>query len=100
MKDTRQIKAVRKLAALVRDEVDAHFSLRLWDGSLEPLGKAPVPGLALKIGSPGVLPSILRWPTLSRRDKLPRGASSCTAPRSTGSSGITPMGGSTWRADR
>ncbi len=66
MTDTRHIKAIRKLAGLIREEVDAHFSLRLWDGSLEPLGSAPVPGLALKIGSPGVLASLLRWPTLDR----------------------------------
>ncbi len=66
MSDTRHLKAIRKLAALIREEVDAHFSLRLWDGSLEPLGRAPVSGLALRIGSPGVLTSLLRWPTLDR----------------------------------
>ena len=64
--DTRPLKAVRKLAAMIREQVDAHFSLRLWDGSLEPLGEAVVPGLALKIATPGVLPSILRRPTLDR----------------------------------
>jgi len=66
MTDTRHLKAVRRFAKLVREDVDAHFSLRLWDGSLEPLGRTVVPGLALRIGSPGVLPSLLHWPTLDR----------------------------------
>ncbi len=66
MSDDRGLRAARKLAAHVRDRVDAHFSLRLWDGSLEPLGADPKPGLALKIGSPGVIASLLRRPSLDR----------------------------------
>lgn len=57
---------MRRLAAVMRDKVDAHFSLRLWDGSLEPLGHNVQPGLALTITSPGVLPSLIRWPSLDR----------------------------------
>lgn len=66
MADDRKLKAARRLAALVREQVDAHFSLRLWDGSLEPLGQSVKPGLALRITSPGVLPSILHRPSLDR----------------------------------
>jgi cyclopropane-fatty-acyl-phospholipid synthase len=58
--------AARAIAGLIRDNVDAHFSLRLWDGSLEPLGTDPVPGLALRIASPGVISSILHLPSLDR----------------------------------
>ncbi len=66
MSDDRKLRAARKLAHHIKDKVDAHFSLRLWDGSLEPLGSDVVPGLALRIGSPGVLPSLLRRPGLDR----------------------------------
>jgi cyclopropane-fatty-acyl-phospholipid synthase len=51
---------------MIRAAVDAHFSLRLWDGSLEPLGADPVPGLALRVASPGVISSILHFPSLDR----------------------------------
>ena len=66
MKDDRKLRAARRLAALVRENVDAHFSLKLWDGSIEPLGSSPEPGLALKISSPGVISSLLHRPSLDR----------------------------------
>ena len=66
MSDDRKLRAARKLAAIIRNKVDAHFSLRLWDGSLEPLGANPQHGLALKIGSPGVIASLLHRPSLDR----------------------------------
>lgn len=64
--DDRVTQATRKLIALVRESLDGHFSIRLWDGSVEPLGQKVVPGLELIIHSPGVLPSILRRPSLER----------------------------------
>jgi len=64
--DDKALRAARRAIALVRDAADAHFSVRLWDGSLEPLGRDVTPGLALVIASPGVLPSLLRWPSLDR----------------------------------
>ncbi len=51
---------------MIREQVDLPLSLRLWDGSLEPLGSAPTPGLAVRIETPGVLPSLLRHPSLDR----------------------------------
>lgn len=65
-RDARILAATRRAIAVVRPHLDAHFSLRLWDGSVEPLGTAPVPGLMLEINSPGVLPSLLRRPSLDR----------------------------------
>jgi cyclopropane-fatty-acyl-phospholipid synthase len=62
----RQLEATRRALTLVRAALDAHFSVRLWDGSIEPLGREVVPGLLLCINSPGVLPSLLRRPTLDR----------------------------------
>ncbi len=66
MGDDRKLRAARRLAGLIREKVDAHFSVRLWDGSLEPLGADPVPGLALRIDAPGVISSILHRPSLDR----------------------------------
>ncbi|MFK7793644.1 MAG: class I SAM-dependent methyltransferase [Devosiaceae bacterium] len=66
MGDDKQIRAARALIGLLRERADAHFSVRLWDGSLEPLGENPVPGLAVKITSPGVLSSLLHRPSLDR----------------------------------
>lgn len=62
----RRLDAARRGIAIVREALDGHFSIRLWDGSLEPLGRDVVPGLAVRINSPGVLPSLLRRPTLDR----------------------------------
>ena len=65
MADDKLITAARRAIALVRDTVDLPLSVRLWDGSLEPLG-AGAGDLALRIETPGVLPSLLRRPTLDR----------------------------------
>ncbi len=65
-REDRQLDAARRAIGMVREALDGHFSVRLWDGSLEPLGREVVPGLAIRINSPGVLPSLLRRPTLDR----------------------------------
>ncbi|MGD1888533.1 MAG: class I SAM-dependent methyltransferase [Cohaesibacteraceae bacterium] len=70
MSEKAKIQAMRRLAALVRSEVDAHFSLRLWDGSVEPLGADPQVGLLLTLKSAGVVPSLLHRPTLDRLIRL------------------------------
>lgn len=64
--DSRLAAAIREAAAILRPHLNAHFSLRLWDGSVVPLGDSPVPGLNLAINEPGVLPSLLRRPSLDR----------------------------------
>lgn len=66
MSDDSKLRAARKIALLVREQVDAHFSLRLWDGSLEPLGQDVKPGLAVRIASPGIIASLLHRPSLDR----------------------------------
>jgi len=65
-RDARRLGAARRAIALLRERIDAHFSIRLWDGSIEPLGADVTPGLMLSVNSPGVLPSLLRRPTLDR----------------------------------
>jgi len=64
--DDRRLAAARRAIGMIREALDGHFSIRLWDGSLEPLGREVVPGLAIRINSPGVIPSLLRRPTLDR----------------------------------
>ncbi len=69
-KTDRRLEAARRGIGMIREALDAHFSVRLWDGSLEPLGRDVVPGLAVQINSPGVIPSLLRRPTLDRVIRL------------------------------
>lgn len=66
LNEATKLKAAQEIAALIAEDVDAHFSLRLWDGSLLPLGADPVPDLAVRLASPGVLSSILHLPSLDR----------------------------------
>lgn len=64
--DDRLLRATRRAIALLREHLDAPLSVRLWDGSLEPLGRDAPEGLAIRIETPGVLPSLLRRPSLDR----------------------------------
>ncbi len=66
MADDRLLTAARRAIALIREYVDMPLSVRLWDGSIEPLGQNPPEGLAIRVETPGVLPSLLRRPTLDR----------------------------------
>lgn len=65
-REARLAETVRRAIALMRPHLDAHFSVRLWDGTVEPLGKAVKPGLTVALNEPGVLPSLLRRPSLDR----------------------------------
>ncbi|MEM9371006.1 MAG: cyclopropane-fatty-acyl-phospholipid synthase family protein [Pseudomonadota bacterium] len=66
MSEDKLLKAARNAIALIRDAADIPMSVRLWDGSLEPLGRDVPEGTAIRIETPGVLPSLLRRPTLDR----------------------------------
>jgi len=48
----------------VAERVDAPVSLRLWDGTVIPLGAGATDGHAITIGGPGVLGSLVRRPSL------------------------------------
>lgn len=69
LNESRALDAVKAIIAEVADTVDINASVKLWDGSLVPLGKTVDTDLALTIASPGVIASILRWPTLDRMIK-------------------------------
>jgi cyclopropane-fatty-acyl-phospholipid synthase len=61
----KQLKAAKSLIGELGRHLQLNASVRLWDGSLTPLGPNPGP-LAIAVSSPGVIASILRWPTLDR----------------------------------
>jgi cyclopropane-fatty-acyl-phospholipid synthase len=63
--DKRTI-AARELVAELARHLDLDLSVRLWDGSVLPLGSKGANGLAITIASPGVISSLLRRPTLDR----------------------------------
>ena len=64
--DERRLDAVRELVSQLREQFDINASVKLWDGSLVPLGREVTSQLAITIDSPGVLSSLIRWPSLDR----------------------------------
>jgi len=62
--ESKQIAAAKNALAHVAEALDAKFSVRLWDGSLVPMGREVTPGLVVSIAGPGVIGSLLRRPTL------------------------------------
>ncbi len=63
-RQAQQLEAVRGLARELAERLDLNASLRLWDGSLAPLGKNVSGPFELHIAGPGVIGSLLRRPTL------------------------------------
>jgi len=62
----RRISAARDLVAHLAEHLDLDASVRLWDGTLAPLGRDPRGPLTIGIAAPGVIASLLRRPTLDR----------------------------------
>jgi cyclopropane-fatty-acyl-phospholipid synthase len=62
----RRLTAARALAEDLASHLDLDCSVRLWDGSLVPLGRNVASQLAITISSPGVISSLLRRPSLDR----------------------------------
>jgi len=62
----RHVAAARRLVAHLADHLDLDASVRLWDGTLVPLGQDPRGPLTIAIDAPGVIASLLRRPTLDR----------------------------------
>ena len=59
----RQLKVAQKLFSHVAELLNTKVSVRLWDGSVIPLGTDVEPGLEISIAGPGVLGAMLRKPT-------------------------------------
>ena len=80
--DDKCLDAARALIATLAQHLQIDASVKLWDGSLQPLGALAAssgasgrPGeqdahaakpLAITIRDPGTIASLLRWPTLDR----------------------------------
>jgi cyclopropane-fatty-acyl-phospholipid synthase len=62
--DNRRLAAARQLAAELGKKLDLNASLKLWDGSVTPLGSNVTGPLQILIASAGVIGSLLRRPTL------------------------------------
>ena len=62
-RETRQLALAKELFVALSEKLDSRISVRLWDGSVVPLGQDPQPGVELSIADPGVLGSLIRKPT-------------------------------------
>ncbi len=62
-RSSRQLAVASELVEALAEKMDSRVSVRLWDGSVLPLGNNPAPGLELSIAGPGVIGSLLRKPT-------------------------------------
>jgi cyclopropane-fatty-acyl-phospholipid synthase len=60
----KQLSAARAVLEQIAQALDLRFSVELWDGSRIPLGREVHPELRVVIRGPGVIGSLLRWPTL------------------------------------
>ena len=58
-----RLHAARKLFEHIGKLIDARFSIRLWDGSIIPLGRNVDTDFFISINEPGVIGSLLRRPT-------------------------------------
>lgn len=59
----RQLNAAKALLTELAAQIDSRISVRLWDGSLVPMGREVAPGLMISVSGPGVVGSLLRRPT-------------------------------------
>jgi cyclopropane-fatty-acyl-phospholipid synthase len=66
----RRLAAARALAGELGGGLDIDASVRLWDGSLVPLGRNVTSPLVIDIAGPGTISALLRRPTLDRLIRL------------------------------
>lgn len=59
----KQLRLAKELIDYLRPRLNTVVSVRLWDGSLMPLGENPEPGLEISVSGPGVAGAFLRRPT-------------------------------------
>ena len=62
--DDKYLQAARRIFNHIAEVADLHFSVRLWDGAIVPLGDHANPEIYISIRNPGVLGTVLRRPTL------------------------------------
>lgn len=61
--NVRQLNAARRLIERLALRLNGRASIRLWDGTMVPLGENVDPNLFISCSGPGVIGSMLRWPT-------------------------------------
>ncbi len=61
--EKNKLDAARRLFEYVGELLNVRFSVRLWDGTMVPLGKDVDSGFFVAINGPGVIGSLLRRPT-------------------------------------
>ena len=59
-----RLRAARAVVERLAPLLDLRFCVRLWDGSIVPLGEGANPDWCIAISGPGVISSLLRRPTL------------------------------------
>ena len=62
----QQLSAARALVVHLAEHLDLDASVRLWDGTLTPLGRNPSGPLTIGIAGPSVIASLVHRPTLDR----------------------------------
>lgn len=62
--DDKYLRAARRIFEHLAETADARISIKLWDGSIIPLGDNADPNFCIFIKGPGVLGAIMRRPTL------------------------------------
>lgn len=62
--DETLLKAAKNLHPHLAEAIDSRISIRLWDGSIFPLGKNSDPNIFLSISDSGVIGSLMRRPTV------------------------------------
>ena len=63
-RDERQLQVARKLFAEIGEQLNVDLCVKLWDGSIVPLGEDLTSDLMIIIKHPGVITSLLRRPGL------------------------------------
>ncbi len=61
--DNARLAAARQLFTQIAAQLDARFSVHLWDGSTIPMGREVEPGFSMSIRHPGALGTLMRRPT-------------------------------------
>lgn len=64
--DSELAAIARSLITEIGDKLDIDLSVKLWDGSVTPLGKNAAGTLCVTIAAPGVIASLLKGPSLDK----------------------------------
>lgn len=59
----KQLATAKELCRALAGKLDSKISIRLWDGSLQPLGTNVIDGYELSVSGPGVIGAMIRRPT-------------------------------------